>query len=147
MLPVMPLFGGKTKFQPVYVGDVAEAVAAAARGEAKAGTTYELGGPEIVSNRELTERVLRYTNRNNPILPLPAGVGTLLAIPMGLMPKPLLTGDRVRLLGLDNVVSDAAMAEGRTLASLGIVPRPLDAVLPSYLWRFSPNGQFDRQTA
>ena len=147
MLPVMPLFGGKTKFQPVYVGDVAEAVAAAARGEAKAGTTYELGGPEIVSNRELTERVLRYTNRSNPILPLPAGVGTLLAIPMGLMPKPLLTGDRVRLLGLDNVVSDAAMAEGRTLASLGIVPRPLDAVLPSYLWRFSPNGQFDRQTA
>jgi NADH dehydrogenase len=147
MLPVMPLFGGKTKFQPVYVGDVAEAVAAAARGEAKAGTTYELGGPEIVSNRELTERVLRYTNRNNPILPLPAGMGTLLAIPMGLMPKPLLTGDRVRLLGLDNVVSDAAMAEGRTLASLGIVPRPLDAVLPSYLWRFSPNGQFDRQTA
>jgi NADH dehydrogenase len=147
MLPVMPLFGGKTKFQPVYVGDVAEAVAAAARGEAKAGTTYELGGPEIVSNRELTERVLRYTNRSNPILSLPAGVGTLLAIPMGLMPKPLLTGDRVRLLGLDNVVSDAAMAEGRTLASLGIVPRPLDAVLPSYLWRFSPNGQFDRQTA
>jgi NADH dehydrogenase len=147
MLPVMPLFGGKTKFQPVYVGDVAEAVAAAARGEAKAGTTYELGGPEIVSNRELTERVLRYTNRNNPVLPLPAGVGTLLAIPMGLMPNPLLTGDRVRLLGLDNVVSDAAMAEGRTLASLGIVPRPLDAVLPSYLWRFSPNGQFDRQTA
>jgi NADH dehydrogenase len=147
MLPVMPLFGGKTKFQPVYVGDVAEAVAAAATGEAIAGTTYELGGPEIVSNRELTERVLRYTNRNNPILPLPAGVGTLLAIPMGLMPKPLLTGDRVRLLGLDNVVSDAAMAEGRTLASLGIVPRPLDAVLPSYLWRFSPNGQFDRQTA
>jgi NADH dehydrogenase len=147
MLPVMPLFSGTTRFQPVYVGDVAEAVAAAARGEAKAGTTYELGGPEIVSNRELTERVLRYTNRSNPILPLPAGVGTLLAIPMGLMPKPLLTGDRVRLLGLDNVVSDAAMAEGRTLASLGIVPRPLDAVLPSYLWRFSPNGQFDRQTA
>ena len=147
MLPVMPLFGGKTKFQPVYVGDVAEAVAAAATGEAIAGTTYELGGPEIVSNRELTERVLRYTNRTNPILSLPAGVGTLLAIPMGLMPKPLLTGDRVRLLGLDNVVSAAAIAEGRTLAGFGIMPRPLDAVLPSYLWRFSANGQFDRQTA
>lgn len=147
MLPVMPLFGGKTKFQPVYVGDVAEAVAAAAMGAAKPGTIYELGGPEIVSNRELTERVLHYTNRRNPILPLPAGVGTLLAIPMGLMPKPLLTGDRVRLLGLDNVVSHAATAERRTLASFGIVPVPLDAVLPSYLWRFSPNGQFDRQTA
>ena len=66
---------------------------------------------------------------------------------MGLMPKPLLTGDRVTLLGLDNVVSTEATSEGRTLAAFGITPRPLDAVLPSYLWRFSPNGQFDRQTA
>ena len=147
LLPVMPLFGAKTRFQPVYVGDVAEAIAEAAKGNAAAGTTYELGGPEILSNRELTERVLRETGRRRPILPLPLGVGTLLSIPMGLLPKPLLTGDRVRLLGLDNVVSDAAIADKRTLQGFGITPRPLEAVLPSYLWRFAPNGQFDRQTA
>jgi uncharacterized protein YbjT (DUF2867 family) len=147
VLPIMPLFGGKTKFQPVYVGDVAEAIAAAAQGKAKPGVTYELGGPDVLTHRELVERVLRDTNRSNPILPLPAGIGTLLALPMGLMPKPLLTADRVTLLGLDNVVSDAANAEQRTLAAFAIVPRPLDAVLPSYLWRFSQNGQFDRQTA
>ncbi len=145
MLPVMPLFGGKTKFQPVYVGDVAEAVAAAAMGKAEPGATYELGGPEVVTYRALVERVLRDTNRSNPILPLPLGVGRLLAIPMGLAPKPLLTGDRVTLLGIDNVVGDAAGSH--TLAAFGITPRPLDAVLPGYLWRFSPNGQFDRQTA
>jgi NADH dehydrogenase len=147
VLPVMPLFGGDTKFQPVYVGDVAEAIAAAARGNAKAGTIYELGGPEILTHRSLLERVLRDTNRNNPILPLPLGIGRLLAAPMSLMPKPLLTADRVTLLGIDNVVSEAAGKEKRTLSAFGIVPRPLDAVLPSYLWRFSPNGQFDRQTA
>ena len=66
---------------------------------------------------------------------------------MSLMPKPLLTSDRITLLGIDNVVSDAAIRDKRTLAAFGIVPRPLDAVLPSYLWRFSANGQFDRQTA
>src|SRR3569833_2058847 len=109
-------------------------------GHAKPCTIYELGGPEVISNREILERVLRYTHRSNPILPLPLGVGSLLAIPMGLMPKPLLTGDRVTLLGLDNVVSDAAIREKRTLQALGIVPRPMDAVLPSYLWRFSRNG-------
>jgi NADH dehydrogenase len=66
---------------------------------------------------------------------------------MSLMPKPLLTADRVTLLGIDNVVSEAALKDKRTLAAFGILPRPLDAVLPSYLWRFSQNGQFDRQTA
>jgi uncharacterized protein YbjT (DUF2867 family) len=147
MLPVMPVFGGETKFQPVYVGDVAEAIAAAAQGNAKAGKTYELGGPEVLSNRQLTERVLRDAKRSNPILPLPLAVGALLAIPMGLMPKPLLTGDRVKLLGIDNVVSDAAAKEKRTLGGLGITPVALDAVLPTYLWRFAENGQFDRQTA
>jgi NADH dehydrogenase len=147
VLPVMPLFEGGTKFQPVYVGDVAEAIAAAVEGNGKAGATYELGGPEILTHRALVERVLRDTNRNNPILPVPAGIGRLLALPMGLMPKPLLTGDRITLLGIDNIVSDAAVKEKRTLSAFGILPRPLDAVLPSYLWRFSQNGQFDRQTA
>ena len=147
MLPIMPLFGGRTKFQPVYVGDVAAALAQAATGNAKAGTTYELGGPDVLTHRELVQRVLADTNRRNPIVPLPAGLGTLLAIPMSLMPKPLLTADRVTLLGIDNIVSQAATDEGRTLGAFDVAPRPLEAVLPSYLWRFSANGQFDRQTA
>lgn len=146
MLPVLPLFGGRTKFQPVYVGDVADVVAEAAMGRARNGRVYELGGPEILTHRQLLERVLRYTNRRNPILPLPLGIGTLLALPMRLMPRPLLTADRVILLGLDNIVSEAAIRDRRTLQGFAITPRPLDAVLPSYLWRFSPNGQFDRQT-
>ena len=147
MLPVMPLFGGKTQFQPVYVGDVAEAFAQAVTGSLKAGKIYELGGPEVLTNRTIVERVLRYTNRSNPILPLPGFVGRLLAFPMGILPKPLVTGEQVTLLGIDNVVSPEAVKEKRTLQGMGITPRPLDAVLPSYIWRFSANGQFDRQTA
>jgi len=146
MLPVMPLFGGKTKFQPVYVGDVAEAIATAVRGEAKTGRIYELGGPDVLTHRQLVEMVLRDTNRSNPILPLPSFIGALLAIPMSILPKPLVTADQIKLLEVDNVVSAEAIKEKRTLAGLVIVPRPLDAVLPSYLWRFSANGQFDRQT-
>ena len=103
-------------------------------------------GREAVAVDEV-ERVLRYTNRSNPILPLPSFVGKLLAFPMGILPKPLVTGEQVTLLGIDNVVSPEAVKEKRTLQGMGITPRPLDAVLPSYIWRFSANGQFDRQTA
>ena len=147
LLPVMPLFHGATRLQPVYVGDVAAAIATAAEGRAKPGKVYELGGPEVLTHRELVERVLRDTNRARPILQLPAGLGALLALPMAILPRPLVTADQIRLLGADNVVSAEAIREKRTLAGLGIVPRPLDAVLPGYLWRFSAHGQFDRQTA
>ena len=146
MLPVFPVFGGRTKFQPVYVGDVAEAIAAAAMGRAEAGI-YELGGPEILSYRTMVERVLAGARRSNPLLPLPLAAGRLLALPMALLPKPLITADQVTLLGIDNVVSAEARRSGHTLEGLGIGPTPLDAVLPSYIWRFAPNGQFDRQTA
>jgi uncharacterized protein YbjT (DUF2867 family) len=146
IFPILPLFGGRTKFQPVYVGDVAEAIAAAALGRAQPGI-YELGGPEVLSYREIVERVLAGAHRSNPLLPLPLAAGRLLALPMALLPKPLITGDQVTLLGLDNVVSAEARRSGHTLEGLGIEPTPLDAVLPSYIWRFSPNGQFDRQTA
>ena len=147
MLPVLPLFGGATQFQPVYVGDVAEAVGVAVKGGLKAGRVYELGGPDLLTNREIAERVLRYTNRSNPILPLPLGVGKFLAWPMGFLPNPLITGEQVTLLGIDNLVSAQAIKDKRTLAGMGITPRSVDAVLPGYMWRFSPNGQFDRQTA
>ncbi len=146
-LPVFPLFGGTTNFQPVSVADVAEAVAAAATGAGKTGKIYELGGPEVLTYRQLVDKVLTETKRSNPILPLPLWVGALLAIPMSILPKPPVTADQVKLLGVDNVVSAQAIAEKRTIAAFGIVPRPLDAVLPTYMWRFAPNGQFDRQTA
>lgn len=146
LFPVLPVFGGRTKFQPIYVGDVAEAIAAAAQGRAEPGI-YELGGPEVMSYRQIMEHVLKATNRTNPLLPLPLGAGRLLALPMGLLPNPLITGDQVTLLGIDNIVSPDAVRAGHTLKDLGIEPRPLEAVLPSYIWRFSPNGQFDRQTA
>ena len=146
-LPVFPLFGGTTNFQPVSVADVAEAVAAAATVAGKTGKIYEMGGPEVLTYRQLVDKVLTETKRSNPILPLPLWVGALLAIPMSILPKPPVTADQVKLLGVDNVVSAQAIAEKRTIAAFGIVPRPLDAVLPTYMWRFAPNGQFDRQTA
>lgn len=146
-LPVIPVFGGKTKFQPVYVGDVAQAFLAAGEGKVDAGI-YELGGPEVVSYRDLWTRVMHDTQRNRPLLPLPAGVAKLMALPFSILPfKPLITADQVDLLQIDNVVSKASETDGRTLAAFGVTPTPMDAVLPSYLWRFMPNGQFDRQTA
>ena len=147
MSPILPLIGGQSKFQPVYVKDVAEAFAAAANGAVKGGRIYELGGPDIETHKALMQRILRDTGRSNLLLPVPAGLGKLLALPMGLLPTPLLTGDQVVALQSDNIVSGDAIRERRTLAAFGITPTPMEAVLPSYLWRFRKNGQFDRQTA
>lgn len=146
-LPVFPLISGGTRFQPVYVGDVAEALARAVEGNAVPGAVYELGGPSVVTHRELVERVLAETMRRRPVLPLSPGIARLLAMPMGLLPSPLLTADQVTLLGRDNVVSSRAEKAALTLAGLGIAPTGLDAVLPSYLWRFRPRGEFDRAPA
>lgn len=144
-LPVLPLIGGKTQLQPVYVGDVADAVAAAAEGAVRTGRVYELGGPEVVTHRELMQRILHETGRSRPLLPVPAGLGKLLAVPLSLLPfPPVLTGDRVEQLQIDNVVSEAAGKEKRTLAAFGIEPTPMGAILPTYMWRFRPHGQFDR---
>jgi len=145
--PILPLIGGNSKFQPVYVRDVAQAFVAAVDGGVKTGRIYELGGPDIETYKALMQRVLRDTGRTNPLLPIGPGLGKLLAAPMGLLPTPLLTGDQVVQLQSDNVVTEAAIREKRTLAAFGVTPTPMDAVLPSYLWRFRKNGQFDRQTA
>lgn len=147
MLPVLPVIGAKSRFQPIYVGDLAQATVAAAEGAVKGGKIYELGGPDVVTHRELIERVLADTGRRNMLLPLPAGLARLAAIPFALLPSPLLTGDQVDLLQADNVVSDAASRDKRTLAAFGVTPTGMDAILPSYLWRFMRHGQFDRQTA
>jgi uncharacterized protein YbjT (DUF2867 family) len=148
LFPVLPLIGGNTKFQPIYVGDVADAFAVAAEGGVKTGRVYELGGPEVVTHRALLQRILHDTMRHNPLVPVSAAIGRLLAAPFAILPfPPLLTGDQVELLQIDNVVSPEATKEKRTLAAFGVEPTPMDAILPSYLWRFRKHGQFDRQTA
>lgn len=146
--PVLPLIGGgQTRFQPVFVRDVAEAIADAVEGKAKAGTTYELGGPEVKTFRECVEAVLVATHRKRLLVPLPFGLAKFQARFLQMLPKPLLTVDQVELLKSDNVVSDAAVAEGRTFAGLGISPTSIEAELDGYLWRFRPRGQFDRKPA
>ena len=145
ILPALPLFGGgHTRFQPVFVGDVARAVADAVDGKVPSGRTYELGGPEIKTFRECMELVLATTERRRLLLPVPWGVARALASVAQLLPKPLFTVDQVTQLQIDNVVSDAANKEGRTLAGLGIDATNLEAVLESYLYRFRAHGQFDR---
>jgi uncharacterized protein YbjT (DUF2867 family) len=148
MLPVLPLIGGATRFQPAYVGDVAEAFTRAAEGQVKSGRIYELGGPQIETHKDLLARVQREAGRNRPMLPLPSGVAKLLALPFAILPfPPLLTGDQVELLGVDNVVSDAAIKDKRTFAAFGITPTAMDAILPTYMYRYRKHGQFDRDNA
>lgn len=148
MFPVLPLIGGDTRFQPIFVGDVAQAFALAAEGRVKTGRIYELGGPQVETYRELMVRVQREAGRNRPMLPLSAGIAKLLALPFAILPfPPLLTGDQVELLHVDNVVSEDAIRDKRTIAAFGIVPTAMDTILPSYMFRFRKHGQFDRDNA
>jgi len=147
-LPVLPVMGAKSRVQPIYVGDVAAAFLAAVQGKVTPGRVYEIGGPETETQLELVKRVLATTHRSNLLLPVPAWFGKLLALPFAFLPwAPLITTDQVDLLQLDNVVSDEARRDKRTLAAFGVSPTAMDAILESYLWRFMKNGQFDRQTA
>jgi NADH dehydrogenase len=146
--PVLPLVGGgATKFQPVFVGDVATAIADAVDGTVRPGTIYELGGPEVLSFAELMRYILRTIERKRLLVPLPFAVAKLQSYALQFMPKPLLTPDQVELLKSDNVVSAAAQSEGRTLEGLGIEPTGIAAVVPSYLWRFRKTGQFRNRPA
>jgi NADH dehydrogenase len=149
MSPVLPLIGGgQTKFQPVFVGDVAEAIARSVDGSAREGTVYELGGPEVRTFRQLMQYVLMTTERKRLLAPVPFFAAKLKAMLLQFAPPPLtLTPDQVALLRTDNTVSDAAMANGRTIAALGIDPEPFEAIVPSYLWRFRKTGQFRSRTA
>lgn len=146
--PVLPLIGGGlTRFQPVYVKDVAEAVARVLERADAAGRTYEIGGPEIATFRELMERMLREIGRSRLLVPVPFALARLKAMFLQMLPTPLLTIDQVRMLAVDNVVSDAAKTETRTLEGLGIQPTAMAAILPSYLYRFRRTGQFERANA
>lgn len=147
--PALPLIGGgTTRMQPVYVGDVAAAIANAVDGKARAGATYELGGPEVLTFREIIELILEITDRTRILAPLPFGLAKLQSIFLQFAPGAMkLTPDQVELLRTDNVVSDVAKAAGLTLEGLGIAPDSLEAIAPQYLWRFRPAGQFQRKNA
>lgn len=142
--PALPLIGGgKTRFQPVYVGDVADAAMAALDRPETNGRTYELGGPEVLSFRELMEMILRETGRHRLLISLPFGLAMLEAAFLELLPKPMLTRDQVRLLRHDTVVGADALG----LAALGIAPTGLELVLPTYLDRFRRHGRWNTAPA
>ena len=148
MAPALPLIGGgKTRFQPVYVGDVAQAIARAVERTDAAGRTFELGGPEVLTFKEVLELILRETRRRNGLIPLPffaaRGIGSLAQLTGVVGIAPVLTRDQVVQLETDNVVADGA--EG--LAELGIEPTGVEAIAPSYLWRYRRGGQFSERPA
>src|SRR3954452_2980288 len=152
LLPVLPLAGADTRFQPVFAGDVSEAIARAVDGRVAGGRVYELGGPEVKTLRELVEYVLDVTERRRFVLSVPPGaariqalvVETLDRLALGLLPNEFkLTRDQIVLLGRENVVSEAAVKEGRTLEGIGVSPTAFEAIVPSYLTRFRRTGQFD----
>jgi NADH dehydrogenase len=144
--PILPVVGAETKFQPVYVDDVASAAVAAALGKAAPGI-YELGGPDVNTFRELMGEMLKVIDRRKLVVNVPFPIAHVMGITLDLVQKlslgiihnGMLTHDQVRNLARDNVVSDGA----KGFADLGITPVALEAVLPDYLWRFRPAGQYE----
>ena len=142
--PILPVVGANTRFQPVYVDDVAQAAMLAVTGRAAAGV-HELGGPDVDTFRELMQTMLGIIRRRRLILGLPFAVGGLMgavfdglhSLSFGLTPRPL-TRDQVRNLRADNVVT----GEHPGFEALGIRPRSMEAILPEYLWPFRPAGQY-----
>lgn len=144
--PFLPLIGGgKTLFQPVYVGDVAEAIAKAVDGDLRTGRIYELGGSRVASFRECMELMLEVINRKRTFIPLPWFAASAIAKLTGWIPGAPITSDQVKILQSNNVVSDEAIRQKRTLEGMGIKPRRMASILPSYLVRFRPQGQFTRK--
>lgn len=142
--PILPAIGAETKFQPVYVDDVAAAAVKGVLGEAHG--IYELGGPEVSTFRELLEMMLGVIQRRRLILNIPFPIARVMAfgfdvlemVTLGLVKNPAATRDQVKNLRVDNVVAEGA----KGLADLGISPTAMEAVLPEYLWRFRPSGQY-----
>ncbi|MEL6751133.1 MAG: complex I NDUFA9 subunit family protein [Pseudomonadota bacterium] len=142
--PALPLIGGgHTKFQPVYVGDVAEAVAKAVAGDLESGSTWELGGPEVLTFRECMEKMLEVIDRDRLLANLPFWLAGTMAKFMQFAPGAPLTPGQVEMLRSDNIVSDEMKNAGQTFAGMDVVPRGLDGILPTYLVRFRKHGQFE----
>jgi len=141
--PFLPLVGGgRNRLQPVYVGDVAEVYARSVDGTLKPGAIYELGGPQVLTFRECMEEMLEVIERKRAFISVPWPLARLQARVLGLLPNPLLTLDQVRMLAVDNVVSEEASRRGLTLEGLGISRHALATILPTYLWTYRPAGQF-----
>lgn len=136
LLPVMPVVEGRTRFQPVHVGDVADAVMAAVTRDDTAGRVFELGGPRVMTMREVLEFVLEHTHRRRRMVALPHALVAFQARIGEWLPTPPLTRDQLRLLKRDNVVG----AEAAGLAALGIAPKAVEAVVPAYLARYRRGG-------
>ena len=144
LTPVLPLIGGSTKFQPIYVGDVAAAVANALK-PGHAGKTFELGGPRIYTMKELLQYITRTIDRPRMLLPIPIAAAAPMGYIVGALSKlnpffgPPITGDEIQMLKTDNVVSPGA----NTIADLGVTSlESVEAITPTYLWRHRPHGQF-----
>ena len=137
LLPFMPVVAGETRFQPVYVGDVADAAMAALADPAASGKVFELGGPRVMSMRQVLRYILDVTGRQRPMITLPEGFVRLQARLGELLPTPPLTRDQLILLGKDNVVSPNALG----FQALGIEPKAVEAIVPGYLARFRVGGQ------
>lgn len=139
----LPLIGGGgTKFQPVYVGDVAEMIAQSVDGKLSGGKIYELGGAQVRTFKELMQDMLTVVERKRLLVPVPFWAANIIGSIAGLLPSPMLTRDQVTLLESDNVVSEKAKKDGRTLEGAGIQATSMNAVLPTYLWRFRARGQY-----
>ena len=134
--PIMPVISGDSRFQPVYVGDVADAIVAGLERDDTAGRTYELGGPRIYTFRELLAWILQETRRHRAMIDIPPGVARLQARIGELVPGKPFTRDQLTMLERDNVVEEGALG----LAALGIVPTPVELIVPGYLDRFRPGG-------
>jgi len=146
--PVLPLIGGgRTRFQPVFVGDVASALAQAADGAGTPATTYEFGGPDVKTFKEIMEFILATIMRRRLLVPVPFTLAEWQALVLQFWPRPLLTPDQVTLLRRDNVVSSDAVLNQRTLSAFGIAPAAMAAIVPAYLWRFRKTGQFRGRVA
>ncbi len=137
ILPVMPVVEGQTRFQPVHVGDVADAVMAAIARDDAAGRVYELGGPRVMTMRQVLEFVLEHTHRRRLMLPVPRALAAFQARIGEWLPNPPLTRDQLILLKRDNVVA----ADAAGLAALGLSPKAVEAVVPAYLARYRPAGR------
>ena len=144
--PLLPLIGGgRTRFQPVYVGDLGEAIANVIEGAGEPGTTYELGGPQALTFKQLLDRTKEWSGRNPGYMSLPFWLAKLQALLTWPLPNSLrpITVDQVRMLQKDNVVSEAAMSEGRTIEALGVEsPHTLASIVPGYLEMYKPRGEF-----
>ncbi|MDP2083310.1 MAG: complex I NDUFA9 subunit family protein [Pseudotabrizicola sp.] len=145
MSPILPVVGAETKFQPVYVDDVAQAAVLAAIGPVAPGV-YELGGPDVATFRDLMGKMLAVIQRRRLVLNVPFFAARLMGgafdlmqmLTLGLIENKMLTRDQVKNLARDNVVADGA----KGFADLGIDPTSIDSVLPEYLWRYRPSGQY-----